>query len=335
MQSWPIKYRPKKLFEVTEQEVPKTILQYQLNEGNISNVYLFLGTPGSGKTSTARIMFKELNGQGNFVEIDAATNSSVENVKQIVDETKFPPLTGKYKCFLIDESHMFSNTAWNALLALIEQPPSYVKIIFCTTEIRKIPETIISRCHVLNFKPISIQGIIDRLKFICKEEEVEYEEECLNLIARNSKGQLRTAITLLEKCYNFNKNLTLKTVKLVINDLIDNYYQFYANYLANKQAKCLEILQFIINQGQLTNFVEGFKEYLTDLLKIKLTDCLDFTKLPGEYLTKVRKLNSDYIKITRELLYNVLEIQTVNIKEDIIRIQMEVIIFRRDSFDRK
>lgn len=170
-QTLAVKYRPKTFDDVTEQESIKLILQQQLESGEIKNAYLFCGGAGTGKTTTARIFAEEINDhKGNPIELDAASNSSVEDVRNIIQQAKTKSLDSEYKVFIIDECHAISNTGWQAFLKLIEEPPAKSIFIFCTTDPQKIPKTILSRVQRYDFKRISQQGIVNRLKYIIEQE---------------------------------------------------------------------------------------------------------------------------------------------------------------------
>ena len=166
-----VKYRPKTFEDVVEQDSTKVILQQQLESGEFKNSYLFVGGAGTGKTTCARIFADEINNhEGNPIELDAASNSGVDDVRNIIQQAKTKSLDSEYKVFIIDECHSLSNTAWQAFLKLIEEPPAKSIFIFCTTNPEKIPKTILSRVQRYDFKRISQQGIVDRLKYIIEQE---------------------------------------------------------------------------------------------------------------------------------------------------------------------
>lgn len=170
-QTLAVKYRPKTFDDVTEQESVKIILQQQLESGEIKNAYLFCGGAGTGKTTCARIFANDINGgEGNPIELDAASNSSVDDVRNIIQQAKTKSLDSEYKVFLIDECHAISNTGWQAFLKLIEEPPAKSIFIFCTTNPERIPRTILSRVQRYDFKKISQSGIVNRLMYILDNE---------------------------------------------------------------------------------------------------------------------------------------------------------------------
>ena len=170
-QTLAVKYRPKVFEDVTEQGYIKDILRNQINNDEIKNAYLFCGGAGTGKTTTARIFANEINeGQGNPVEVDAASNNGVEQVRTIIDDAKFKALDSKYKVYIMDECHMLSTGAWNAMLKLLEEPPKTTIFILCTTDPQKIPATILSRVQRYDFQRISFEGIVKRLEYILQQE---------------------------------------------------------------------------------------------------------------------------------------------------------------------
>lgn len=166
-----VKYRPSEWSDVVEQESTKIILKNQLDTNSVKNAYLFVGSAGCGKTTCARIFANKINkGHGNPIEMDAASNSSVDDVREIINQAKTKSLDSEYKVFIIDECHSLSSTAWQALLKLIEEPPAKSIFIFCTTEAQKVPKTILSRVQRFNFQRISQKGIVDRLRYIIEQE---------------------------------------------------------------------------------------------------------------------------------------------------------------------
>ncbi len=171
-----VKYRPKVWADVTEQNSTKVILQQQLESGEVKNAYLFCGPAGCGKTTCARIFANEVNHlEGNPIELDAASNNGVDDVRNIIQQAKTKSLDSEYKIFIIDECHAISNAGWQAMLKIIEEPPAKSIFIFCTTDPQKIPKTILSRVQRYDFQRLSNSGICDRLKYIIKKENDEYE----------------------------------------------------------------------------------------------------------------------------------------------------------------
>ena len=225
------KFRPQEFEDVKGQEHIVTTLKNQIKANRIGHAYLFCGTRGTGKTTIAKIFAKAVNceqpidgspcGQCaicksiadgsslNVIEIDAASNNGVDNIRQIREEVTYRPTEGKYKVYIIDEVHMLSAGAFNALLKTLEEPPSYVIFILATTEAHKIPITILSRCQRYDFHRISIDTISQRLMDLMKEEQVEVEEKAIRYVAKAGDGSMRDALSLLDQCIAFHLGETL------------------------------------------------------------------------------------------------------------------------------
>lgn len=220
------KYRPKTFDEIIGQNSIVTILKNQIIMDKIAHAYLFCGTRGTGKTSAAKIFAKAVNCsnhvQGNpcnscevcdnidsnqvmdIMEIDAASNRGVDEIRELREKVKYPPTLGKYKVYIIDEVHMLTQEAFNALLKTLEEPPSHVLFILATTEPHKLPATILSRCQRYNFKRIELSDIVSRMKFICESQSIIIDEKTMMLIARNADGAMRDALSILEQCISSN-----------------------------------------------------------------------------------------------------------------------------------
>ena len=263
------KYRPKTFDEVYGQDATVQTLRNQILSNKICHAYLFHGPRGSGKTSTARIFAKAINCSntvnGNpcnqcdnctannsvnpdIIEIDGASNNGVEDVRKLIDEMNYKPTYLKYKVYIIDEVHMLTNNAFNALLKSIEEPPEHVVFIFATTELNKVPITIKSRCQVYNFKYIGQDDIVKALKDILSKENITNfnDEQCLKFIAGKSDGSLRDAISLLEQSitlYNMS-NITLNNLKDIFGDVEDDIKQEFISCIENKNiTRGIEILR--------------------------------------------------------------------------------------------
>ena len=220
------KFRPAKFEDVKGQEHIVTTLKNQIKANRIGHAYLFTGTRGTGKTTIAKIFARSVNCENpidgspcgecavckaiaagasmNVIEIDAASNNSVDNIREIVDEVSYSPAEGKYKVYIIDEVHMLSIGAFNALLKTLEEPPSYVIFILATTEVHKIPVTILSRCQRYDFRRISIDTIADRMRELMDAEHVQIEERALRYIAKAADGSMRDGLSLLDQCIAFH-----------------------------------------------------------------------------------------------------------------------------------
>jgi DNA polymerase-3 subunit gamma/tau len=292
------KFRPDNFVDVKGQEHIVTTLKNQIKAGRIGHAYLFTGTRGTGKTTVAKLFAKTVNCEHpvdgnpcnecrmckgiaagtamNVIEIDAASNNGVDNVREIVDEVRYSPTEGKYKVYIIDEVHMLSTGAFNALLKTIEEPPSYVIFILATTEVHKIPVTILSRCQRYDFKRISIDVITDRLAELMRTENIEVEEKALRYIARVGDGSLRDSISLLDQCISFylGQELTYDKVLDVLGAVDTQVFARLLSYIrVQDAASCIRLLEEIENTGrELGQFTIDLVWYLRNLLLLKSTD---------------------------------------------------------------
>ena len=213
-----LKFRPKSWQEVVGQQAIISILQRQVATKKWGNAYLFVGPYGCGKTTVARILANEINnGQGSPIEIDAASNNGVDNIRGLIADAQQCPLDCDYKVYIIDEAHQLTKAAWNAALKTIEEPPEFSIFIFCTTEFKKMPKTIISRVQTFEFKLVDKSVIADRLEFILNEEtNVKYERSALERIASFSGGHVRDAVKCLGNCLKVTDELTLEKVEAIL-----------------------------------------------------------------------------------------------------------------------
>jgi len=209
------KYRPKTFEEVIAQPHITKTLQNQLASGSVNHAYLFCGTRGSGKTSTAKIFANQLAKDLDIFEIDAASNNSVDDIRDIIEKTKYPPTFSKYKVYIIDEVHMFSGSAFNAFLKTLEDPPKYIIFILCTTEPHKLPATIQSRVLRFDFRPIPEKELEKHLTEILNKEKIKFEPDAIKQIAISAQGSVRDSLSLLEAVVAYDKNITLVNVETV------------------------------------------------------------------------------------------------------------------------
>ena len=292
------KFRPNNFTEVKGQDHIVTTLKNQIKSGRIGHAYLFTGTRGTGKTSVAKLLAKTVNCENpnegnpcnecsmckgimsatsmNVIEIDAASNNGVENVREIVEEVRYSPTEGKYKVYIIDEVHMLSTGAFNALLKTIEEPPSYVIFILATTEVHKIPVTILSRCQRYDFKRITIDIIADRLRELMDEEKLDVEDKAIRYIARMADGSLRDALSLLDQCISFylDQTLTYDNVLDVLGTVDTKVFSQLLEAVSNQDVlRCIRILDEVETGGrELSQFVIDFIWYLRNLLLVKTTE---------------------------------------------------------------
>lgn len=272
-----IKYRPKTWDDVTEQSSTKIILQQQLESGEVKNAYLFCGPAGCGKTTCARIFANDINkGEGNPIELDAASNNGVDDVRNIIQQAKTKSLDSEYKIFIIDECHALSNSAWQAMLKIIEEPPAKSIFLFCTTDPQKIPKTILSRVQRYDFQRISQDGIVHRLKQILHDEniyvtakEIETISPSVEYIAKIADGGMRDAITLMDKCLAYSKILILENVVKALGTTDYDTMFKLTDYLIDSKVKlALALIEDIYNSGKdLKTFVRQYVQFLLDLSK--------------------------------------------------------------------
>ncbi|WP_455903227.1 DNA polymerase III subunit gamma/tau [Clostridium sp.] len=292
------KWRPTSFEEVRGQDHIVKTLKNQINSGRIGHAYLFCGTRGTGKTSIAKIFARAVNcehpvdgspcgecsmcrqiAEGsslNVVEIDAASNNGVENIRDIREQVQYPPTDGRYRVYIIDEVHMLSIGAFNALLKTLEEPPSYVIFILATTEVHKIPITILSRCQRYDFKRISIDTIAGRLAELTQAEQIDVDDRALRYVARAADGSMRDALSLLDQCvaFHFGEKLTYDNVLEVLG-AVDNrvFSKLFQAVLASDTKACIREIEEMIIQGRdLSQLVNDFIWYMRNLLIAKTTD---------------------------------------------------------------
>lgn len=283
-------YRPKTFSEVCSQKSIVNILQKQIELKSFKNAYIFYGASGCGKTTLARIFANEINNNlGSPIEIDAASNNGVDNVKQIISLATERSIDSEYKIYIIDEAHSLTTQAWQAFLKCIEEPPKYTIFIFCTTEKNKIPETVKNRCIVFNFTLIPYQVIFDRLCYICEQEGFTNYRETCDYISRITNGCLREAISLLEQVSEYDKNLSIeKTLFVLGNYSDDQYFELINNLIDGNTAQVITIIENIYNSGNdLKLFVDKFFAFCLDIAKYCICKDLAVTKFPSIYIEKI------------------------------------------------
>lgn len=295
------KFRPQEFGDVKGQEHIVTTLQNQIKNERIGHAYLFTGTRGTGKTTIAKIFAKAINCESpvdgspcgqcamckviaagasmNVIEMDAASNNGVDSVRQIVEEVAYPPTEGRFKVYIIDEVHMLSNGAFNALLKTLEEPPSYVVFILATTEVHKIPITILSRCQRYDFHRISIDTIAGRLKELMDKEQVDVEEKALRYVAKAADGSMRDGLSLLDQCIAFyiGQTLTYDNVLKVLGAIDTEVFSRLLRCVIKEDvAGAIGVLEEIVIQGRdLGQFVTDFTWYMRNLLLLKSSDDME------------------------------------------------------------
>ena len=257
------KYRPDNFDDIVGQEYIIKTLKNSIINGNISHAYIFSGPRGTGKTTTAKVFSKAINclnphngspcGECEFcknfhdnpdiIEIDAASNNGVDEIRELIENVKLTPTNGKYKVYIIDEVHMLSTSAFNALLLTLEEPPAHSIFILATTNIENVPITILSRCQRYDFQKIKIDDIIDRLKYICELEKIDVDEGALTEIAYLSEGGMRDALSLLDQLSKSNQKITLELIEKQIKTISQkNIDELLTSIEDNNVEKCLNLI---------------------------------------------------------------------------------------------
>ena len=292
------KFRPSTFEDVKGQDHIVTTLKNQIRADRIGHAYLFCGTRGTGKTTIAKILARSVNCEHpvdgspcnecptckailagvstNVIEIDAASNNGVDNIREIREEVAYRPTQGRYKVYIIDEVHMLSTGAFNALLKTLEEPPSYVIFILATTEANKIPVTILSRCQRYDFRRITIDTIAARLSELMEKEGVDVEEKAIRYVAKAGDGSMRDALSLLDQCIAFylGQKLTYDKVLEVLGTVdTEIFSQMLRTILAGDVTGSIRTLETLLNRGkELGQFVTDFTWYLRNLLLVKSAD---------------------------------------------------------------
>jgi DNA polymerase-3 subunit gamma/tau len=330
------KFRPPVFEDVKGQDHIVTTLKNQIKSDRVGHAYLFCGTRGTGKTSVAKILARAVNCEHpvdgspcgecemckeiaagnsmNVIEIDAASNNGVENVREIIDEVSYSPTRGKKKVYIIDEVHMLSQGAFNALLKTLEEPPSYVVFILATTEVQKLPITILSRCQRYDFHRITIDTIEGRLRQVVDAEGITVEDRALRYIAKTADGSMRDSLSLLDQCiaFNYGEELTYDKVLNVLGAVDTEVFSKLFNAIYTQDINgALTLLADIVIQGrELAQFVNDFVWYLRNLMLVQASDQMeDVVDISTENLqrlkTQAEEVDIDtilrYIRIFSEL----------------------------------
>lgn len=293
------KYRPSNFLELCGQEVLTKTLNYSILNNRISHSYLLTGTRGIGKTTSARIIAKTINcsepkiednnvipctsctnclslqneQHPDIIEIDAASRTGVNDIRNIIQSSEYIPLIGKYKVFIIDEVHMLSKSAFNALLKLLEEPPPHVIFIFATTEVHKIPITVISRCQRYDLKRFTVHGILELLKAVAQKENIDFDQESLNIIAIKSEGSARDALSMLDQVNNLALQEESKVTTAMVNRMLgrvdtQTIITLFSNIVKGQTKQALSLLNDIyLDSANLISVIEAICDLIAYLSK--------------------------------------------------------------------
>ncbi|MBT8322647.1 MAG: DNA polymerase III subunit gamma/tau [Eudoraea sp.] len=286
------KYRPQTFKDVVGQEAITNTLSNAIEHNHLAQALLFCGPRGVGKTTCARILAKKINQEGtvnpdedfafNIFELDAASNNSVDDIRNLIDQVRIPPQVGKYKVYIIDEVHMLSQSAFNAFLKTLEEPPKHAIFILATTEKHKIIPTILSRCQIFDFKRISVKDVAQYLKYIAEEQGINAEEDALHIIAQKADGAMRDALSIFDRVVSFSgKNLTRKAVTENLNVLdYDTYFEATSLLLDHNVPGALILFNEVLSKGfEGHHFINGLAAHFRDLLVCKHQDTLELLEV--------------------------------------------------------
>ncbi len=326
------KYRPQSFSEIIGQEHIVRTLTNSLANNSISHSYLFSGPRGSGKTTIARIFAKAINCQSpsnsepcnkcvscqemtggqsvDLMEIDAASHTSVDNVRELIEGIRFSPVRSKYKIFIIDECHQLSKSAANALLKTLEEPPAHAIFILATTEAHKMIATIISRCQRFDFRRLGVSEIIKKLEFILKKENVKFEPQALSLIAFNARGSFRDAESLLDKCMSFSQGaIKAEDIKEVLGIVDVNQISKLVDFIIGHEANgAIQYVNTILDQGiDLQEFVKTLIFYSRQALLLKVDPNFLNPQNSGFSTEEIEKIKSQFANVTQKDIQKMLE----------------------------
>ena len=337
-----LEYRPKEFADMIGQDSIVRTLSNAIKNENIPQALLFCGPRGVGKTSCARILAKKINNlednlEYNIFELDAASNNSVEDIRNITDQIRIPPQVGKYKVYIIDEVHMLSNAAFNAFLKSLEEPPKHVVFILATTEKNKIIPTILSRCQIYDFKKVDTASIIKLLTNICKEKKIKFDENSLRLIAQKSDGSIRDSLSMFDRLVSFtDSNLTISDVSFNLNIIdYETYFELSSLIKLKDIPGILTKYNDIFNRGfDDVNFLTGLSRHLREVLITKLGSSDNISDLKNELELKYLEHSNDFLDEDLILMIQIINDCLINYQKiNDKRIHTELCLMRVASLD--
>jgi len=306
------KYRPQTFKDVVGQQAITNTLLNAIENNHLAQALLFTGPRGVGKTTCARILAKMINSDSstsedgdfafNIFELDAASNNSVDDIRSLTDQVRIPPQVGKYKVYIIDEVHMLSQSAFNAFLKTLEEPPKHCIFILATTEKHKIIPTILSRCQIFDFKRITVTDAKDYLKFIAKEQGISAEDDALHIIAQKADGAMRDALSIFDRVVSFSgKNLTRQAVTENLNVLdYETYFTSTDFILENKIPDLLVQFNTILSKGfDGHHYIAGLASHFRDLMVCKNPATIELLEVGEEtkqkYMAQSQKTSNSFL----------------------------------------
>lgn len=313
------KWRPEKFSDMVGQDHIAKTLENAIRENRLHHGYLFTGTRGVGKTTSARILAKMINCTGDgqqlpcnqcdsckqitsgnsmdVIETDGASNNGVDDVRDLIEQVKYAPMHGKYKIFIIDEVHMLTKAAFNALLKTLEEPPPHVVFIFATTESSKIPQTILSRIQRYDFKRIGPQQIIDRMSFIAEQEKINSEKNALTLIAELADGSMRDALTLFDQVFAFSgSNMSEESTKKVLGiPSQDLYFTLLGHIAEHDQKGCFQSIEEFFQKGiEVSVYLNGFSRFLRNVLLARIDKTALVSESTEDTIKRLENIGSHF-----------------------------------------
>lgn len=332
-QAMALKWRPRKFADLVGQEHVAKTLENAIQGDRLHHAFLFTGTRGVGKTTSARILAKTLNCANlegltpcgecescrsidaangaslDVLELDGASNNGVDDVRALIDQVQYAPMNGKYKIFIVDEVHMLTREAFNALLKTLEEPPPHVRFIFATTEVNKVPATILSRIQRFDFRRINPAQIAERLKYICEQEGIEASPEALAILAEQADGSMRDGLTFFDQVYSFSGNdLSLDAVRDALGiPSQDLYFSLMEAIAAHDQKACFSVVDEFMKGGiEIGRFLEGFSRFLRNMLLVMIDPRSDALEVSASVVERMQNVShsfqqGDILRISRML----------------------------------